>query len=586
MKCPHCGVNNRDTSTFCVNCNLPLETQYTQKENAISSVRKAYSTTGLLLSYFGWSQESVGKQGGGKRNLLLLAFVLILVNALVIGHDALLGYLHPKLLYVGPFPADGLGLVQTLNGEYVGLSDGRVAFDVDPQAPDARLDSDLKKQAAQKLLAGDRSSALSLWQEAIDQDPSDAEARIYLEDQRVIISAQPYITFVIGINFLTKPYARRVTRDVLQGIAIAQQEYNSQVRQSGGAALRLLISNAGNEETNQPLVAQQIVAAQQADKTIKGVIGWPSSSRSLNTVETLAKAHLPLISQSASSDLLTGISPYFFRVVSPTSVEGRIDAKYVEQELHAKRVVVFEDPANSFSQSIVHSFEQQFMNDGNTIAYHEQYKTGELQDHARQLEHALTYQPDLLYMPITRAADMQEFLAHLPTSDPFAHLQVMGGDTTYDVKVTPDDSRILNRVYFSAPAHPDEWHLLNPTATEPPPFLTDYTQAYDPDNRHQGQYGLSSPSGFAMVSYDTTLVLLAGSKMAMQQHHSQDFNGSDLQQALKQIKRNNAVQGVSGQISFDENNDPVQKATVILHIDGQAHIQLVDHGLCYIDECV
>jgi eukaryotic-like serine/threonine-protein kinase len=587
MKCPHCGMNNQETITFCVYCDLPLETPYTRVENAIIGVRKTYSTTGLFLSYLGWGQESFGKQTiKGYRNLLLLAIVLMLVSSLIIGNKYLLLYLRQQQYsdVAPPLSTSKLGLVKAPD---VGLSDGQVAFDVDPQAPDVRSDSDLKKEAAQKLQEGDTSSALSLWQEAIDQDPTDAEARIYLEDQRLIISGQPYITFVIGISFLTQPYSRSISRDILQGVAIAQKEYNEQIRQSGGTALRLLISNAGDALTNQVLVARQIADVQQhTDKTIKGVIGWSTSARSLNTVETLTKAQIPLISQSASSDLLTGISPYFFRVVPPSSVEGMIDAKYVEQELHAKRVVVFEDPADSYSQNTVHAFEQQFTNDGNTITHRELYKTGEVQDQASHLDDALTYQPDLLYIPAPKAADMQEFLAHLPTSGPFAHLQVMGGEATYDVKVAPDDSRMLNRVYFSAPAYPDEWHLLNPTATEPPPFFTRYVQTYDPDNQHQGQYGFSRPSGFAMVSYDATLVLLEGSKMVMRQHPGQDFNGSDLQQALQQVKGNKAVQGVSGQISFDKNNDPVQKAIVILRIDGQAHIQLVDHGLCYIKKCV
>jgi len=41
---------------------------------------------------------------------------------------------------------------------------------------------------------------------------------------------------------------------------------------------------------------------------------------------------------------------------------------------------------------------------------------------------------------------------------------------------------------------------------------------------------------------------------------------NDLQQALKQIKGAQAIQGVSGQISFGSDGDPINKALVILKV--------------------
>src|SRR4029450_6625712 len=106
--------------------------------------------------YFNWHQESIGEQGvRGEYSLVLLALVLILVIALIIGNDYVLRYLRQRPSdSVGPtvtFPPHGLGPVKTPKGESIGLSDGRVAFDVDPQPPDVRIDSDLKKQAAKQL---------------------------------------------------------------------------------------------------------------------------------------------------------------------------------------------------------------------------------------------------------------------------------------------------------------------------------------------------------------------------------------------------------------------------------------------------
>jgi ABC-type branched-subunit amino acid transport system substrate-binding protein len=376
-----------------------------------------------------------------------------------------------------------------------------------------------------------------------------------------------------------------VGRYILQGAFITQQEYNQKALLSGGLLVRLLIANSGSPATNSAFVAERITLAKRADKTIKGVMGWSSSSRSINAVKNLTNAHLPMISQSATSDQLSHISPYFFRVTPPSSVQGRVDAKYAEQLLQSKskRLVVLEDPADPFSQTMVHNFQQQFTADGYAIAHIEYYTVGNLKDYGPRLEHSLTYQPDLLYIPAPNASDMKEFLAHMPTSDPYANLQIIGGDTTYDAGA-PLDRRTLDRVNFTTVAYPDEWHQLNPTEAEPP-FFRAYAQTYDPDNKHKGELGFSSPSGFAMVSYDAVMVLLTGCEMVMREHAGKEFDSADLQKALEQIKGENAVQGVSGQIAFDQDHNPINKVLVTLHLDAQGHLVMVASQGCYIKGC-
>jgi ABC-type branched-subunit amino acid transport system substrate-binding protein len=514
-----------------------------------------------------------------------LPFWAIIVIVVIIFSIVAFGLYYVLLNMAMLSTNDGLGLVKAPNGEDVGVSDGRVAFDIDPVAPDVRGDSDLKKQAAQKFQAGDRSGATTLWQKAIALDPSDAEAHIYLEDQKVISSGHPYITFVVAIAFLKQPYSRSIGRDSLLGAFIAQQEYNQKGLLPGGLQVRLLIANSGSAPTSTSLVAQRIAVAQKSDQTIKGVMGWSGSSRSVNAVKDLANAHIPMISQGATSDQLTHISPYFFRVVAPNSVQGMVDAKYAEQLLQSKskRLVVFEDPADAFSQTIVHSFQQQFTADGYEITYVEHYKVGNLQDHGPSLEDALTHQPDLLYIPAPNTSDIQEFLTHMPTGGPYAKLQVLGGDTTSDAAALLDRNT-WDRVNFTTVAYPDEWHLLNPTATEPP-FFREYAQTYNPDNQHQGEDGFNSLSGFVMVSYDATFVLLKGSEIVMQQHPGPNFSGTDLQHGLEQIKGEYAVQGISGQIAFGQDHNPINKVLVTLHLDAQGHLVMVSSQGCFIKGC-
>src|SRR5207244_2162195 len=207
-------------------------------------------------------------------------------------------------------------------------SDGTFAFDTN--RPDGRF----KTQAAEKLKAGDVSGAESLWQSGLQQDTNDAEALIYLEDQRVLASGNPYITIVAG-TMLTGDNVG-IGRDNLQGAYVTQKEYNDGHRLPNNVQVRLLVANSGNDATYATTVAQQIVLAAQQDHTIVGVMGWPFSSRVINAIRVLAGAHIPMVSQTASSNQLTGISPYFFRVAPSNKGQGIAGAHYAEQILHAK----------------------------------------------------------------------------------------------------------------------------------------------------------------------------------------------------------------------------------------------------------
>ena len=532
------------------------------------------------------------RKSNTRRNLLLLILVVLLIGAAFFA----IPYFstHPfgqssnpgsgsatTVPITTPLPANGLGSIKAPDGEQIGISDGTVAWAV--SGPGGIN----KTEAANRLKTGDAVAAQSLWRSALASDSGDAESLIYLENQRVLnahnTSNTPYITIVVA-TMMTGDNAS-VGHDNVQGAYIAQKEFNDSSQLPGGTLVRLLIANSGNDKQYANTVAQQIVLLAKSDPTFVGVMGWPFSSRAQVAVDTLARAHIPMISQTASSDSLTRISPYFFRVAPPNKRQATLGAKYAEQVLKAKTAVMFVDPADPYSQSLAQYFSAQFTADGNKILATENYTIGQ-KGHAaipQLLKDALSKNPDAIYFS-GYAADISVLLSNLPTSGQYANLPILGGDALYELNYPLSARAGFKHLRFTAFAYPDEWDILNLTAQKPK-FFTDYSSAYNPNNQHPGgMYGYTRASANVILSYDAMLSILKASNIVLTKNIGLSPDG--LQKALQQITGNNALQGVSGQISFGPDNDPTNKAIVVLTVDSNGFIHLNTVEGCFlVNQC-
>ncbi|MEO8953906.1 MAG: ABC transporter substrate-binding protein [Ktedonobacteraceae bacterium] len=500
------------------------------------------------------------------RNLIFLLLILLLIGGGLFAYS-----------YSRTNTSNGIGATRAPDGEMIGISDGSVAFAVNGPGGTYKL------QAAAKLQAGDAISAESLWQSAVNADSGDAESLIYLEDQHVLnshaSSNTPYITLVIG-TMLTGNNAS-VGHDDLQGAYVAQKEFNDGAKLSGGTLVRLLIANSGDQTSYTTTVSQQVKQLVSSDHTVVGVMGWPFSSRAQAAVTAVTQAHIPMVSQTASGDSLTGISQYFFRVAPPNKTQAIIGARYSEQVLKAKKVVIFVDPADPYSQSLANFFSSQFTADGNTVLKTEDYTVGSA-GHAvlpQLLQDAENQNPDMIYFS-GYAADVSIVLTDLPTSGAYANLPIMGGDALYELGYPSSARAGFSHLRFTAFAYPDEWDVQN-LSSQKPAFFSEYTATYNTNGQHPGGiYGYSRADSDVILSYDAMLTMLKASNIALATN--KNFTGSDLQKALLQIKGTNAVQGVSGQISFAPTGDPVNKAIVVLYVDANGHIHLNSVQGCFL----
>jgi ABC-type branched-subunit amino acid transport system substrate-binding protein len=317
-------------------------------------------------------------------------------------------------------------------------------------------------------------------------------------------------------------------------------------------------------------VAGQIVQAARQDATLVGVMGWSFSAYAQKAIPLLTRAHLPLVSSTASADSLSGISPYFFRVAPPNKRQAIAGARYAEQQLHASRVVLFVDPSNPYSSSLANDFKQQFVADGNQIVDTENYTVGDRANLPTHLRSALNFQPDLIYFA-GYADDLAVLLVDLPTSQP--NLQVLGGDGLYVPDSYPSSARPgFSRLHFTTFAYPDEWDILGMTR---PQFFSEYSSTFNPAgaDHSANPYGFVRADYDVILSYDAVYALLQGCQNILDA--KKPLIPSSLRDSLTQITGAKAIQGVSGQISFGSNGDPIDKAVVILSVDQDGHIHML-----------
>ena len=130
-------------------------------------------------------------------------------------------------------------------------------------------------------------------------------------------------------------------------------------------------------------------------------------------------------------------------------------------------------------------------------------------------------------------------------------------------------------MHFTTFFYPDEWAVQGlDSSSKKPAFLVEYPAAFDPHRQHQGSpYGYTRPTNDAALSYDALIVLLKAYTLAPTAGKT-TVTPQAIQQGLAQISGANAVQGVSGQISFDASGNAVEKAVVILYFDTEGRVHM------------
>jgi len=531
---------------------------------------------------------------GGLCLILLLAFVLVYVHPFPSG-----GNTSPTL----NLTATSVALQQALNRELaveaqtyqksgIGMSDGRFVFDMYL----GRNDINDKKQAALAMQHGDLSSAVEFLRRATAEDPNDGEVQIYNEDVHLLQSGASYVTVVLGLPIDSNDVDLNRDRSNMQAAFLMQHKTNSDNLLPHGLKLRILIDSSGANTSDVATVAQfianRVAMAGNVDHII-AVVGWPYSRETINARDIVAAVHLPLISQTASSVKLTGSSPYFFRVNPADDQQGKTLGVLVVNQLHAKTVLVLRDQSDSYSDSLADAFIDDVKANNVTVINNPKDYFSESNTTVAQYEKvvadAIVNKVDLIFMAgfdadaVRLAVAVRNASKANPSSDYLKSLKILGGDgldtgLILGQGIGPDAAlaekypQDMQRLIFSAFGDPDEWTFLKIPQKQQPSFFSEWTNTYQSSTVTAPA---PPPGNDAILTHDAVGVVIHAAALV---HGS--LTGQAVRDALASLGTGKlpTFQGVSGQIHFGTDGNPIDKAVVVLHVvsvNGANQIQLL-----------
>ncbi len=216
----------------------------------------------------------------------------------------------------------------------------------------APVNSNEKTEGIKSFAKGDYQSAIQHFQVALNSNPNDPEARIYLNNSIARSSGKKNskiaIVIPIGSNI-------NVAQEILRGVAHVETDTNKR-----GGINGIPIEVEILDDENNPNLAREIADKLSKDPDILAVIGSNTSDASLAAAPIYQRAGVVMITPTSMGDNLSGIGNYIFRTV-PTSqaLAHTLADRIYTVDRHRKLALCIDTKASdniSFKDEIISEF--------------------------------------------------------------------------------------------------------------------------------------------------------------------------------------------------------------------------------------
>ncbi len=324
------------------------------------------------------------------------------------------------------------------------------------------------------------------------------------------------------------------------GAEMAVAEWNAK-----GGVLGKQVEIVLGDDKNDPAEASNAATKLITQDKIKFIVGSVASKCSIPISEIANKNKVVQISGTSTNAKMT-VDPwpggtrkeYVFRACFIDDFQGPAMARFAFETLGAKKAAVLYDNGNDYVKGLAETFKAGFEKLGGTVNVFEAYSINDT-DFSALLTKVLADEPEILYLP--DYYNKVNLIAKQARDKGFTGVMA-GGDgwDSADLVVGP-----VEGCYFTNHYSPED----------PRPEVQNFVKAY------KDKYG-TVPDALATLAYDATNMMLYSIQTA----------GSEDTAKVKDAMQNmQGFKAVSGDMSFDENGNPLKDISMIMIKDGGYH---------------
>ncbi|WP_304239420.1 ABC transporter substrate-binding protein [Phascolarctobacterium succinatutens] len=310
----------------------------------------------------------------------------------------------------------------------------------------------------------------------------------------------------------------------------------------GGNKLSLVVADTkseASEATNgmQKLISQDKVVAVIGPNQSSAVIASGAINNGAKVVDITPMGTNPDVTVDPKTKQ---VKPYSFRTCFIDPFQGTVMASFASNELKVKRAAIYIDNTSDYAKGLAQFFKENFVKNGGQVVIEEAYLQKDT-DFKSTLTKIKAAKPDFIYIP----GYYQEVGLIVKQAREMGITVPMAGGDGWDSAKLPEiaGKAALENTFFSSLYSPDDTSDLNKE------FVAEYKKAYN-----------TNPDVFAALAYDSTLLVAK----AIEDAGSAD--PAKIAEAMAKIK---GFKGVSGEVTFNEEHNPIKSAVIIEHKDGK-----------------
>ena len=276
------------------------------------------------------------------------------------------------------------------------------------------------------------------------------------------------------------------------------------------------------------------------DDKVAAVIGDITSKPTVAVAEIAAQDNMPMTTPTGTQVDITEAGPNVFRVCFTNPYQGTVLATLAKERFGAQTAGILVNNSSDYSDGIAKAFTEQAEKLGINITVKEGYADGD-RDFRAQLTKIATVNPDVLLIPeyYEQASLIAAQAREMGVKSIF-----VGSDGWDGISKTLDETayKVIENSYFT------NHFSMQDESPKIQNFIKAYKDTYKED-----------PSAFSALGYDAIYMMKEAIEKA----------GSTEKQAIVDALKGIEYDGITGYLTFDENNNPVKAVTILKIQNGE-----------------